>query len=49
MSKYQGEEGYVAIRHFNCTDMFYIVVDDISFGDPEIEIDPAEGVVEQLG
>ena len=49
MSKYQGEEGYVAIRHFNCTDMFYILVDDISFGDPDIEINPAEGVVEQLG
>ena len=49
MSKYQGEEGYVAIRHFDCTDMYFILVDDISFGDPDIEINPAEGVVEQLG
>ena len=49
LSNYAGEEGYVAIRHFNCTDMFYIVVDDISFGDPEFEIDPAEGVATVLG
>jgi len=48
LSKYEGEEGYVAIRHFDCTDMFYILVDDITFGLPAIEVDPEEGVVEQL-
>ena len=29
LSAYSGS-GYVAIRHFNCTDMFYINVDDIT-------------------
>ncbi len=48
LSAFEGEEGYVAIRHFNCTDNFYLVVDDISFGTPAFEIDPAEGVVESL-
>ncbi|MBQ5493842.1 MAG: choice-of-anchor J domain-containing protein, partial [Prevotella sp.] len=26
--------GYVAIRHFNCSDMFYLDVDDITIGEP---------------
>ena len=30
LSAYAGETGYVAIRHFNCTDMFYLNVDDIT-------------------
>ena len=29
LSDYAGEGRYIAIRHFNCTDMFYIDVDDI--------------------
>ncbi|KWW28927.1 MAG: hemagglutinin protein HagA [bacterium P201] len=29
LSAYTGQEVYVAIRHFNCTDMFAICVDDI--------------------
>ena len=49
MSTFEGEEGYVAIRHFDCTDMFLMVVDDITFGTPAFEITPAEGVVESLG
>ena len=28
LSSYAGQEVYIAIRHFNCTDMFYINVDD---------------------
>ena len=39
----------MAIRHFDVTDQFYLVVDDISFGNPAIEISPAEGIVESLG
>ena len=31
LSAYEGAEGYVAIRHFNCTDMFCLVVDDVTF------------------
>ncbi|MCR5039435.1 MAG: choice-of-anchor J domain-containing protein, partial [Bacteroidales bacterium] len=29
LSNYAGEGRYIAIRHFNCSDMFYIDVDDI--------------------
>ena len=29
LSDYAGEEIYIAIRHFNCTDMFYLDVDDV--------------------
>jgi hypothetical protein len=29
LGDYAGEGRYIAIRHFNCTDMFYIDVDDI--------------------
>ena len=29
LSAYAGQEVYIAIRHFNCTDMFYLDVDDI--------------------
>ena len=39
MSAFEGKEGYVAIRHFDCTDMFYMLVDDITFGEPA-EPDP---------
>ena len=31
LSSYAGQAGYVAIRHFNCTDMFLLNVDDISY------------------
>ena len=33
LSSYAGQEVYLAIRHFNCTDMFAICVDDIFIGD----------------
>jgi hypothetical protein len=36
LSAYSGN-GYVAIRHFNCSDMFYLDIDDITIGEP---IDP---------
>jgi len=29
LSAYAGQTGYIAIRHFNCTDMFILDVDDI--------------------
>ena len=31
LSSYAGQEGYIAIRHFNTYDQFALVVDDISF------------------
>ena len=49
LSEYEGQEGYVAIRHFDCTDFFYIVVDDITFGTPEYTITPEESKMESLG
>ena len=30
LSAYVGKKGYVAIRHFNCTDQYVLLVDDIS-------------------
>ena len=35
LSAYAGQEIWVAIRHFNCTDMFYIDVDEVTLGTPE--------------
>ena len=32
LSAYAGQMGYVAIRHFNCSDQFFINVDDIYMG-----------------
>lgn len=48
LSQYEGQEGYVAIRHFDCTDNFYMLIDDITFGtpaDPDPEPVPDELVV----
>ncbi|MGN0033479.1 MAG: choice-of-anchor J domain-containing protein [Candidatus Limimorpha sp.] len=32
LSAYAGQEIWVAIRHFNCTDYFYLDIDDITLG-----------------
>ena len=48
LSAYEGQEGYVAIRHFDSTDNFLLDIDDISFGTPPFEIEPAEVLVESL-
>ena len=45
LSAYAGQTGYVAIRHYNCTDMFRLNVDDITIGgegpdDPDDPDDP---------
>ena len=32
LSAYAGQFGYIAIRHYDCSDMFYLDVDDIAFG-----------------
>ena len=34
LSAYAGQEGYVAIRHFNCSDMFRLNVDDVTITMP---------------
>lgn len=53
LSGYAGAEGYVAIRHFDCTDMFRLNVDDITLTtselladyDPDLEQQPESGLV----
>ncbi len=34
LSAYAGKQGYVAIRHFNCTDQFILGIDDIVIAGP---------------
>ena len=53
LSGYEGAEGYVAIRHFDCSDFFYLVVDDITIETskvikPDMTVTPKEGVVESI-
>jgi hypothetical protein len=31
LSEYAGQNGYIAIRHFNCSDMFYLNIDDVEY------------------
>ena len=33
LSSYNGQQIWVAIRHFNCSDQFYLLVDDITLSD----------------
>ena len=37
LSAFAGQEGYVAIRHFGCSDQFLLDVDDITIEEPEPE------------
>ena len=41
-SAYAGQQIWVAIRHFNCTDMFILNVDDITLGVPQKSYASAE-------
>ena len=43
LSAYSGM-GYVAIRHFNCTDMYYLNVDDITIVSPTFSVKHQEGM-----
>ena len=36
LSSYAGQTIYIAFRHHNCTDMFYLDIDDIRVGGPEL-------------
>ncbi|MBR3710033.1 MAG: choice-of-anchor J domain-containing protein [Bacteroidales bacterium] len=35
LSAYSGKAGYIAIRHFNCTDEYWLLIDDIEIIAPE--------------
>jgi len=45
LADYAGQQGCIAIRHYNVTDMFRINVDDITIGDIEEEPVPEEPTV----
>jgi hypothetical protein len=47
LSAYAGAEGYVAIRHFGCTDMFRLNVDDITLETSEL-LDPYDPTLEVM-
>ena len=34
LSQFEGQEGYIAIRHYNCADMFRLNVDNVMIGNP---------------
>ena len=42
LSAYAGQTGYLAVRHFNCTDQFYLNVDDftLTYSDTPVTPDP---------
>ena len=42
LSEYAGM-GYIAIRHFNCTDQYYLLVDDIDIVSPSLSMNHLEG------
>ncbi len=42
LSSYAGQTGYVAIRHFGCTDMFRLNVDEITLTTSGTPVDPVD-------
>ena len=40
LSAYAGQTGYIAVRHFNCTDQFYLNVDDFTLTYDETPVNP---------
>ena len=40
LSDYVGQEGCIAIRHYNVTDMFWLNIDDVAINDEELEPEP---------
>ena len=53
LSQFAGQEGYVAIRHYNCTDQFRLNVDNITLTtselidayDPDLEVAPEQPAI----
>ena len=45
LSAYAGQTGYIAVRHFNCTDQFYLNVDDftLTYDETPVNPDPTTG------
>ena len=40
LSEYAGQEGCIAIRHYNVYDMFWLNIDDVAINDDELEPEP---------
>ncbi len=44
LSEYEGMEGYVAIRHYNCYDMFRLNIDNVLIGEMPEPVEEAEWI-----
>ena len=44
LSAYEGQMGYIGIRHFNCTDQFRLNLDNFLIQDPEAVIEDGEWI-----
>jgi len=44
LSAFEGQMGYIAIRHFNCTDQFRLNLDNFLIQDPEAVIEDGEWI-----
>ena len=44
LDQYAGQEGYIAIRHFNSSYNFYLDIDDVSFYDIDVQL-PRESAI----
>ena len=42
LTDYEGQQGCIAIRHYNVTDMFYLNIDDVTISDAEAGPEPPE-------
>ena len=42
LSAYAGQQGYVALRHYNCTDKYWLLVDDVVYGGNTYNFDDGE-------
>lgn len=47
LSEYEGQNGYVAIRHFNCTDQDLLCVDDIEISAPGGALTTITGIADK--
>ena len=45
LSQFAGEEGYIAIRHFDCYENFYLDIDDVELRNPGITVDGESEIV----
>jgi hypothetical protein len=46
VSEFAGQKGVIAIRHYNCSDVYYLYVDDFMIGEPGNEWITFEGITD---